>query len=254
MYGSNLVLPRGGILSYEQALQKYDSIVPIRGRSVDTRPLAQRRNDNLTIRQTANGSIAIRLYSTDIITYNVDGTIDLEPYASRLTDDAVRRILRGAVSPYYTCPVGPVLRVGGKSYHTPDFATLDKDMNLIAGSQPFTKYKINRKASNQVCQESGFNQFALWLRTQVRIGVDPRQGGRWASQHIAMGVTSCLDEVDLYQDIVRDWSAYANVETQLAALRLRVQKNYGTITEVELPFVEDWRELASIIASKRRLE
>jgi hypothetical protein len=253
MYGSNLALPRGGILSYEQALAKYNSIVPIRGRNVDTRPVAQRRNDNFTIRMDHKDRVLIRLYATDIVTYNPDGTIELEPYASKLTDDAVRGIFRGAVRPSYACPAGPVLWTGGKYYHTPDFAALDKDLNLIAGSQPFTKYKIDRKASADACRTSGFDQFALWLRTQVRIGADPRQGGRWADQYIGMGVTSCLDEVDRYQDIVRDWSAYADVEAQLAALRLKVQKNYGAVTETELPFVEGWKELASVVASKRRL-
>jgi hypothetical protein len=259
MFGSNLALPRGGILSYEQALQKFNSIVPIRGRNVDTRPVAQRRNDNFTIRLAPRDqSVIIRLYHTDIITYNVDGTIDLEPYASRLTNDAVSGIFRGAVQPQYTSPVGPVLWARAddgtkRGYYVPDFATLDKDLCLIAGSKPFTRYKIDRKASNQACQESGFNQFALWLRTQVRLGLDPRQGGRWAGQSIGMGVTSCLDEVDRYPDIVRDWSTYANVDTQLAALRLKVQKNYDAVTTEEVPYVSDWQELTSIAASKRRL-
>jgi hypothetical protein len=68
-----------------------------------------------------------------------------------------------------------------------------------------------------------------------------------------MGVVSSLDEVDRYPDIVRDWSAFTTVDTQLAALRLQVQKYHDTVTTEEVPYVSDWRELTSITASKRRL-
>jgi hypothetical protein len=259
MFGSNLTLPRGGILSYEQALQRHDSIVPIRGRNVEVRPIAQRRNDNFTIRvNQADNSVVIRLYHTDIVTYHKDGTIELDPYASRLTNDAVSGIFRNEVRPNYTSAVGPVLWAkdadGNKrGYYTPDFATLDKGLRLIAGSKPFTKYRIDRKASNQACQESGFNQFSLWLKTQVRLGLDPRQGGRWASQYIDRAAPRCLDEVDRYQDIVRGWSAFTSVDTQLAALRLQVQRYYDAVTTEEVSYVSSWRELTSIATSKRRL-
>ena len=252
MYGSNIVPPRGGILSYEQAVAKHDSIQPIRGRSTDTRPLGRRFNDNLTIRRLHDDSIAVRLYYTNIITYRPDGTIELEPYASKLTDDAVRQILRGGVSTQYTNPAGPVLWVKHKGYRIPDFAVLDKDLNLIAGSKPFTKYSVDRKLSNKAMEESGFNQFSLWLRTQLRIGIDPRQGDRWASQYISDNTVRCLDQPSYYTDIVREWSAYKHVNDQLRNLRLEVQKYYDCITETELAYVNDWKELASVHSSYRK--
>ncbi len=260
MFGSNLQLPRHGILSYEQALQKYHSVTPIRGRKIDIRPVAQRRNDNFTIRlNPKDESVSIRLYHTDIITYHKGGTIDLEPYASRLTDDAVRGIFRGVVQPSYTCPTGPVLWATDadgirRGYYTPDFASLDKDHRLIAGSQPFTRYRVDRKASREAYQESGFNQFALWLRTQVRLGLDPRQGRwRYSAAQVTDSTVRCLDEVDRYPDLVREWSTLHAVDTQLAAVRLQVQRYYDTITSEEVPYVSSWRELTAIVASNRRL-
>jgi hypothetical protein len=252
MFGSNLALPRGGILSYEQALQKYNSIVPIRGRSTDVRPVAQRRNDNFTIRlNQADESVVIRLYHTDIITYHKDGTIDLEPYSSKLTDDAVRGIFRGAITPSYTNPVGPVLYTKGKYYRIPQFATLDKDLNLISGSAPFTHYQVDKAKGAAALKQSGYKQFALWLNTQLRLGIDPREGSYWGNFYPSTEVIRTLDQPEYYHDIARGMPR-TNVNDQLANLRRAVHKYYDTITEVELPFVEDWRQLNSIRASHRQ--
>lgn len=254
MFGTNTVLPRGGILSYEQAVAKHDSIKPIRGRSTDTRPLGRRSNDNLTIRRLDDNSIAVRLYSTDIITYRPDGTIELEPYDSRLTDDVVRQVLRGGVSTQYTSAAGPVLWVGHKGYRIPSCAVLDKDLNLISGSEPFTKYSIDRKAANEACRKSGFNQFALWLRAQVRLGIEPRQGRSFVNSlwGVDAGVIRSLDIPSYYSDIVRGWSPYRPVEDQLQTLRFAVLRYYDCIRITELAYVNDWRDLNSVVASQRK--
>jgi hypothetical protein len=252
MFGSNLALPRGGILSYEQALQKFNSIDPIRGRNVDTRPVAQRRNDNFTIRLSPKDeSVIIRLYHTDIITYHKDGTIELEPYASKLTDDAVRGIFRGAVTPMYTNPVGPVLYTKGKYYRIPGIATLDKDLNLISGSKPFTHYQVDKAKGAAALKQSGYKQFALWLNTQLRLGIDPREESRWQSFYPSTEVIRSLDQPEYYHDIARGMGK-SDVADQLTALRRAVHKYYDTVIETELPFVENWRQLNSIRASQRQ--
>lgn len=253
MFGSNLALPRGGILSYEQALAKYNSITPIRGRNLDTRPVAQRRNDNFTIRLSPKDeSVVIRLYHTDIITYHKDGTIELEPYSSKLTDDAVRGVLRGAVTPMYTNPVGPVLYTKGKYYRIPEFATLDKDFNLIAGSRPFTSFHVDKSKGAAALKQSGYKQFALWLNTQLRLGIDPREGSFWQSFYPSTEVIRSLDQPEYYHDIARGMARGKPIADLLTNLRRAVHKYYDTVVETEVPFVEDWRQLNSIRASQRQ--
>lgn len=255
MFGANIQLPRHGILTYDQAVAKHDSIAPIRGRAVDTRPLGNRRNDSLTIRRCPKtDAIAIRLYQTDIITYNTDGTIDLEPYASKLTDEAVTSVFRGKVRTNYTSPVGPVLWTHGRGYHIPEFATLDKDFNLIAGAKPFTRYSVDRKAANAACKK-GFNQFKLWVQTQVRLGIDPRSGDGWGLRYtydLGGSVVRSLDEPDRYADIARGMSKYVTIDSHLDAIRSAVLKYHDCIVESEVPYVIGWNELTSIQASKRR--
>jgi hypothetical protein len=258
MFGSNTVLPRGGITSYEQAVAKHDSIVPIRGRSTDTRPLGQRRNDNFTIRKLDNGSVAIRLYQTDIITYHDDGTIDLEPYASKLTDEAVNQVLRGAVWASYTSPVGPVLWIRNSAtnntsmgYLVDGCATLGKDLNIIAGTKPFTRYSVNRKKANAACAK-GFDQFKLWVQTQVRLGIDPRQGERWGTVSLSNMALACLDEPDRYADIARGMSTYVTVDSHLDAIRRQVLTYHDCIEETEVAYVTAYKQLTAIQSSKKR--
>lgn len=254
MFGSNLVMPRGGILSYEQAVIKHDSIVPIRGRRTDTRPLGRRGNDNLTIRRLSSDAIAIRLYSTDIVVYNSDGTIELEPYASKLTDDVLTSVFRRTITTQYTNPVGPVLWTKGKGYLVRDTAVLDKDLNLISGSSPFTHYSVDRKAANAACKK-GFNQFKLWMMTQVRLGIDPRgdSGYRYSGDNLSNAAIACLDEPDRYGDIAAGMSKYHSVYDHLQMIRHQVIRYYDCIVETEVPHVTSWSQLSSIQASKRRL-
>ena len=89
MFGANIELPNR-MLSYSSALATYNSIKPIRGRSdQNERPLANRRNGNLTIRlEPVTNDIVVRLYQTDIIRYN-DDVVVLDPYPSALTNRVV---------------------------------------------------------------------------------------------------------------------------------------------------------------------
>lgn len=255
MFGSSIALPRGGITSYQQALVRHDSIAPIRGRSTDVRPLGNRRNDNLTIRKLDNGSIAVRLYQTDIVTYHDDGTIDLEPYSSKLTDEAVRQVFRGAVTASYTNPVGPVLWTNHngtrRGYLVDGCASLDKDLNVIAGTKPFTRYSVSRKKAN-AASAKGFNQFKLWVQTQVRLGIDPRQGERWGTVHLSNMALACLDEPDRYADIARGMSTYVTVDSHLDAIRHQVLRYHDCIEETEVAHVTDYKQLTAIQSSKKR--
>jgi hypothetical protein len=254
MYGSNAIMPRGRILSYEDAVERYDGTKPIRGRSTDIRPLGRRSNDQFTINRHNDDSIAVRLYHTDIIIYRPDGTIELEPYSSRLTNDYVRHILSGGVTPNYNSQAGRVLWVKHKGYLIPRCAVLSPDFDLISGSEPFIKYSLNRKRSNKALHDSGFNQFSLWLRTQIRLGLDPRQGHRWVTDTLTDSSVRCLDMPEYYSLIVRDLNAFRNVDDQLKDLRFAVLKYYDCIDATEMPFVNDWKELASVVSSKRRYE
>lgn len=59
---------------YEAALKHHNEVKPVRGRE-DCRPVGKRRNIHATIRKMEDGTVACRLYNTDVVCYHVDGTV-----------------------------------------------------------------------------------------------------------------------------------------------------------------------------------
>jgi hypothetical protein len=177
------------MLSYNTALLKYNSIKPIRGRSdQNTRPLAHRGNDNLTIRmEPTTSDILVRLYSTDIVRYvhQQGGDPDLspiilDPYASVLTNSVMRSILGPHVNTYWSNS-GLITEVGGRYYNTPSFVTVqpaETGWTLVDGSKPIEVPAFNRKEGKQALKDSNYYMFKLWLDTRIRLNLSPL-GPRW---------------------------------------------------------------------------
>jgi hypothetical protein len=192
MFGSNLELPGNRMLSYDSALKKHQSIKPIRGRSdQNTRPLARRGNDNLTIRQDpSNSDIVVRLYQTDIIRYKSGGDgynnlIELDPYPSVLTNRVMWSILGPHTNTHWSDRDYPlpnhITEVGGRYYNTPDYALIqpaETGWTLVGGEKPFEVPRLDRKEAKQALRDANFYTFQTWLNTLIRLNNDPRAESR----------------------------------------------------------------------------
>jgi hypothetical protein len=110
---------------------------------------------------------------------------------------------------------------------------------------------VDKTKGAAALKQSGYKQFALWLNTQLRLGIDPREGSYWGSFYPSTEVIRTLDQPEYYHDIARGMPR-TNVNDQLTNLRRAVHKYYDTITETEVPFLDDWRQLNSIRASQRQ--
>jgi hypothetical protein len=232
MYGTNIELPTNRMLSYESAHNKWASIAPIRGRSdQNTRPLANRRNDNLTIRQLQdNGDIAVRLYYTDIITYHTDGTITLDPYGSVTTNRLVWSILGPHVNPLWSDSKPHVTKVGGRYYHTPQYAHIqprNEGWELIGGSKPIEVPYLNRKLAKQALKDHDYNTFVVWLETQIRLNLDPRHLS-WRSspfQHTPSVLIGYLkDGPSGWSEIAQRMSTRCELKRELESIRSAIYK------------------------------
>ena len=88
------------IHSYEQALKKWESTTPIRGRAVDTRPLSRRNKTHMLIEKTtydALDAVACRLYNTNVVTFVCDGRVIIDnTWPSSSTNQFASRILPNA--------------------------------------------------------------------------------------------------------------------------------------------------------------
>jgi hypothetical protein len=234
------------MLTYEQALTKYHSIKPIRGRSdQNTRPLANRRNDTITIRMDGD-KVIVRHWSTDIIVYHPDGTIVGEPYPSVTTKQLVSSILSPMISPHWSNASNNCFtEVQGQFFSTPNYYEL-KDGLLVGGSKPIRIPSIDRKLAKEACAEYNLPAFSQWLKTLVRIGTDPR-----GSYHHHITLTLLADQAD--------WPAFAQqlshadtIEASLARVRSDIYRNTNVIKEEIVPYLDGWRQHSLYVQAIRR--
>jgi len=261
MFGTNLVLPSHRMLSYSSALKKYQSIQPIRGRQdQNTRPLAQRRNDNLTIRQDpATNDIIVRLYSTDIITYSAVGDgdnnlIHLDPYPSVLTNRIMWSILGPHVNTHWSDRPHPVpnhiTEVNGRYYNTPSFVTVQPHQAgwiVTAGAEPIEVPRLNRKEAKQALRDANYYTFEVWLRTQLRLGSRQLLGDAWRSRPFdwtpSTAVQYLREGETGWAEISRRFSARATLDRELGSLRRAVYQ-YDLCYDVEtVDYFEGYTEM-----------
>jgi hypothetical protein len=264
MYGTNITLPSNRMLSYNSALAKYNSIAPIRGRrDQNTRPLARRGNDNLTIRQDPDSKdIIVRLYSTDIIRYSSEGDghnnlIELDPYASVLTNRIVTSILGPHVFTHWS-DTNLITEVNGRYYHTPSFAVVqpaETGWTLVDGSKPISIPRLDRKAAKQALRDANYYTFKLWLETRIKLGV-AEFGHRWGTKPFDWTPRTAMDYLvageEGWAEIASRMSNNIPLESELRSLREAVYQYEMCYTEDEVPYFTSYREMQSAINLIRR--
>ena len=254
-------LRRLDLTNYQSALSKWESITPIRGRAdQNTRPLYRRGDDSKTIRQNTNGSIALRYYSTDVLTFNTDDTVDLQPYASRSTCQFVWAALKGRdvyalwTDRSHPCP-DLITQVGGVFYHTPDYVTLQFTPNdgwvMLGGDEPFEVPRLNQSTTRQALKDTGYTDFTLWLNTQIRLGLDPRLGDAWRSTPYQFSTREVSQYLmagpEGWPELVRRMSKRTELERDLASLRRAVYQYQGCVETDTVPHFTSHYEMTSAL-------
>ena len=260
MFGSNIELPSNRMLSYSSALKKYNSIKPIRGRQdQNTRPLARRSNDSLTIHiEPSSGDILVRLYATDIIRYvhPAGGDPDLspiilDPYASALTNRVMWSILGPHVNTHWS-DAGLITEVGGRCYNTPSYAAIQPAQSgwtLTDGSVPFEVPYLDRKAGKQALRDANYYTFQTWIKTHIRLGTKALLGDTWRSHPFdwtPSNAFSLLTEGETgWAEISRRFSPRAGLDRELGSLREAVYKAELCYDTVTTPYFESYDAMKS---------
>lgn len=148
MFGQITDLPP--LRTYEEAVAHYESIVPIRGNADNVRPICAtklgRRKKHMAIRKYVDGSVACRLYDTDVVTFEPDGDVVFRSggWATSTTHGFANGILREGVIYFGTRQNRTEITVGGGAYIMDgnDFFRLRKDNEgRYAAVQPPAQYE-----------------------------------------------------------------------------------------------------------------
>ena len=133
MFGQITDLP--SLRTYEEAVAHYESIVPIRGNADNVRPICAttngRRKKHMAIRKYVDGSVACRLYDTDVVTFEPDGDVIFRNggWATATSHGFANGILREGVIYFGTRQNRTEITVGGNAHIMDgnDFFRLSKD-------------------------------------------------------------------------------------------------------------------------------
>lgn len=167
MFGTFTDMPRLG--SYERALNHYNSIKPIRGRTEDVRPLCNttngRRKTHLRILTTTYDelpAVACRYCHTDVVTYVIDGRVVFSnDYPSLSTNQFASELLPHSLSAgqkHSQTWLFDSAR-GGDAYWVPAGEVLEmKQYDNRVGWYPvnahiFYKHVVNRKTMREVTEQ-----------------------------------------------------------------------------------------------------
>ena len=149
-------------------------------RNKDERILDSRRKPNITIRKTSDGSIACKLYNTDVVTYKPDGSLQLKPWASVSTDSFARPLLLHTnVYPHFN---RGIVQIADKFYRSTNITLTLVDgpsYRLVSEPEEFTLYYINKKASAEVMNAHDYKAFCTWVKMVAASGIEYTPTGRF---------------------------------------------------------------------------
>jgi hypothetical protein len=180
------------IATYEEALKRYESVAPIRGRKDAIKPLGHRnRVDAYTIRKNADGGVECVLWQTPVITFNVDGTIKLKNYTYNTisTCNFISEVLRGVYATLHDFKIhvnfrtnviakhnGEVTHIEGGNYSNGFILDNVEGLILQAGTnncyeilnaKPNMVHYIKRKATRDC--EKLYADFAKYMLGNVKV-------------------------------------------------------------------------------------
>lgn len=161
--------------NYSEALKRYEKTDPWRNASDPTiRPLESRRKHHVTIRKLNDGSIACRLYRTDVVTYHPDDSITIQPYNSNSTNSFANALLPAPLAVNFTSSAGWLICLGQRDDNGIDlYNCFDGDSIRIRPTEtsiwqacegpsafkPFTKYLVNRQRAKALLGEYQWTAF-----------------------------------------------------------------------------------------------
>lgn len=182
-YGNNRNSGIPSIRSYAEALHRYDTTAPIRGRKnddgtpKDVRPLGHRRNSWYQIAKTDTGDIECKMYDYPIVTYKPNGDVMLRNYSYNTTSTAnfMWDVLRYQGVDTFIFDHSLVVRANNieQRLRCEETLTLKKDAGgnyHFASIKPEVTHTLNRKGANNV--RAKYAEFVKYLANMAKLRGD----------------------------------------------------------------------------------
>lgn len=159
------------VRSYLSAVMLESKIKPIRGRDTSTKPLASRRQDQLTIRREVDHTnpnqdpnIVIKLYQTDIIKFKPCGEIEifLGNWLTRTTVSVITDVL----GLWDFRMVHDNVWYKGQKLHNNEVNVFKDD--VLQNPASIDVYNSNKKAFTQINKK--YNEFRKYYKTIEKLG------------------------------------------------------------------------------------
>ena len=182
-YRSVLHVPQ--VSTYAQAKRTYDKSVPIRGRSIEVRPLGKRKDvDTYWCRMKEDGSedIEFMLYRTAVLTFKKDGDVVVQTngYSTISTHEFISHVL-----PMVSCRgqrSNTVLEIRGNKFIVPKNQAMT--LRMVDGvwtvPEPIDsyEYRLDRKAAKEV--RAKYKDFYTYVNSMVKIRSVTQEPPQWA--------------------------------------------------------------------------
>jgi hypothetical protein len=172
--------------SYAEAVAKWKTTKPIRGRDDNVRPLGPRKkHGHMNIRMVGD-KVALRLYHTDIIVWHPDDSFEVEGYTSISTDQVFNAVGPPGVYSQFACPQYNVLWLGkhyrwtvgddGKGYALREgkahIIHNEKGGWMIDPETPPDKFEqsyIERSVAKAQLAATNYHEFQLWASAKDKL-------------------------------------------------------------------------------------
>lgn len=163
--------------NYAEALRVYEKTAPLRGSAdKNIKPLGHRRAMHKSFRKLKDGSIACKLYHTDVVVFHPDNTITLDPWDSKSTNAFANQLLPTGISVNFPCVV--LYQQGERwVYQLSEAATLkqvesgDWEITTPDAIKPWKCYNIDRTKASAALRETRYNEFVAWAQVREQLGV-----------------------------------------------------------------------------------
>ena len=170
-------------IDYANAHRWWEQTKPIKGRSVDLRPLAERRYaDCYSIRKNpSNDAIECVLYQTPVVTFMPDGVVEVRNggYVTVSTHMFIEEVLAGTGLRVLGQRGKTIVRVSGQALALGNSEKLRLRKNENGRLQPLETqthyaYRINRKGANIV--RARFKEFYDYFKGFIKLRAEETQG------------------------------------------------------------------------------